>query len=594
MAFKPVSLTPEQRAAADCDDNVMLRACPGSGKTRVITTKLMASIDEVRGTPRKIACITYTNSAVHEIEERVSKSLMPDDDGYFDVSTIHSFCLANVFRPFCWRVPGYEHGFKMLTREMDDFEPLVNAACAEFNYLQPRHQDYEDFASLNIDVDGNAIGSALTSAVAARGAASFWRRCRERGFIDFCNLLFHSLWLLRTFPEIADGVAARYALILVDEFQDTTDVQVEILTEIAARRCSRFFLVGDSYQSIYGFAGARPELADVFAARVNARCDFSLSANFRSSKPVIADAEKLFLRSPPMNATGEARKYTEATQYLVVADPLHAITDYFLPALASLGIPIGEATVLAPSWNPLFPLSRQLRDRGISVVGPGARPYRRGRLFASLAEQLCGCIVDPRADSLSAIERSLFHLVREITGHPRIGIFSYSGRVTVMKLLEVATRLAAADQGALRWLDETSQAVGDVLADAELIARSQAPLLFTSVQEMKGDMRRNRVDATNYRLEDLGLFASPQRALKLSTLHFAKGREFEAVAMIKLHEGAIPFFTLRTPEEIEGAKRLFYVGVTRAKRLLMYITDTSDSRNRPSRFLGPDGVGLVH
>jgi DNA helicase-2/ATP-dependent DNA helicase PcrA len=588
-----MSLTREQRAAIDCDENILLRACPGSGKTRVITTKLMASIDDVRGTPRKIACITYTNSAVHEIEDRVAKTLMPDDDGYFDVSTIHSFCLANVFRPFCWRVPGYERGFKLLTREMDDFEPLVNAACAEFNYLQPRHQDYEDFSGLNIDVDGNAIGSALTSTIVARGAAGFWRRCRERGYIDFCNLLFYSLWLLRTYPEIADGVASRYALILIDEFQDTTDVQVEILTEIATRQSSRFFLVGDTYQSIYGFAGARPELADVFAARVNARCDFSLSGNFRSSEPIIADAERLFPRSPPMKAVGDARIFKEATQHFVVADPLHAITDYFLPTIESLGIPLGEATVLAPSWNPLFPLSRQLRDMGVSVVGPGARPYRRGRLFAGLAEQLCGYIVDPRPDSLGAIERGLFHLVQDVTGHPRFGIFSYAGRVVVMKILEAATRLAAVDQGALRWLDETSEAVGHVLADADLIAPSHIPLLFTSVQEMKGDMRRNRVDATNYTLADLGLFASPQRALKLSTLHFAKGREFDAVAMIKLHEGAIPFFLATTAEDFEAARRLFYVGVTRARRLLMYITDTSDSRNRPTRFLGPDGVGLV-
>ena len=68
-----MKLTAEQKLAADCLDNVLLRACPGSGKTRVITSKLMSSIDDVRGTPRKIACITYTNSAVHEIEDRVQK-----------------------------------------------------------------------------------------------------------------------------------------------------------------------------------------------------------------------------------------------------------------------------------------------------------------------------------------------------------------------------------------------------------------------------------------------------------------------------------------------------------------------------------------
>ena len=127
-----------------------------------------------------------------------------------------------------------------------------------------------------------------------------------------------------------------------------------------------------------------------------------------------------------MRSVGKAQIYRETPQYHVVSDPFHAITDHFLPALTGLGIPLGEATVLAPSWFPLFPLSRQLREYGVSVVGPGARPYRRGRLFASLAEQLCGCIVDPGPDSLSTIERSLFHMIQETTGRSCFSIFTYA------------------------------------------------------------------------------------------------------------------------------------------------------------------------
>ena len=73
--------------------------------------------------------------------------------------------------------------------------------------------------------------------------------------------------------------------------------------------------------------------------------------------------------------------------------------------------------MLAPSWNAIFPIARALRHLGVSVVGPGARPYRRGRLFAGLAEQLCGYIVERRPDSHPGIERSLFFLVQELTGH---------------------------------------------------------------------------------------------------------------------------------------------------------------------------------
>jgi DNA helicase-2/ATP-dependent DNA helicase PcrA len=111
-----------------------------------------------------------------------------------------------------------------------------------------------------------------------------------------------------------------------------------------------------------------------------------------------------------------------------------------------------------------------------------------------------------------------------------------------------------------------------------------------SVEEMKADMRRNRVDLANLTIDDLGIYASPDAALKLSTLHNAKGREYEAVAMIDLHEGKIPFYQCRSEEEFEEAKRLFYVGITRARRFLLYITDSSNPRNQPSRFLQEEGV----
>src|SRR5260221_12093553 len=100
-----------------------------------------------------------------------------------------------------------------------------------------------------------------------------------------------------------------------------------------------------------------------------------------------------------------------------------------------------------------------------------------------------------------------------------------------------------------------------------------------SVEEMKADMRNNRVDLANLAISDLGIYASPDAALKLSTLHNAKGREYQAVAMIDLHEGRIPFYQAQTLEEIEEAKRLFYVDITRPRQFLLYVTDDS---NRPT------------
>jgi DNA helicase-2/ATP-dependent DNA helicase PcrA len=130
------------------------------------------------------------------------------------------------------------------------------------------------------------------------------------------------------------------------------------------------------------------------------------------------------------------------------------------------------------------------------------------------------------------------------------------------------------------------------LVEEGYLGRAEQDLFRMSVEEMKVNMRKNNVDLANLRIEDLGIYARPEAALKLSTLHNAKGREYQAVAIVDLHEGRIPFYRAQTAEKLEEAKRLFYVGVTRAKRYLLYVTDSSHPRNEPSRFLRSGGVGI--
>lgn len=568
----------------------MLTACPGSGKTRVITSKLARVLEQVRDTPRSIACITYTNAAVYEIEARLRHHIQPGDETRYEICTIHSFCLNNVFRPFGHLIRGYKKGFKVLTPESREFEQHVTAVCAQHGRYDLAYKDFEEFAQLRIDKTGQPVGpsldrGALTSAI----ALAYWKRIREAGFVDFANIIYFSLVLLEKRPEILSYIASKFAWILVDEFQDTTDLQVDIFTAIAKAGHTRFFLVGDPCQSVYSFAGARPDLAGQFATRIHARTDHKLSGNFRSSKPIVAHANLLYSRTPPMTAVGQARKFNEIPQHHSGASAFDVITDEFLPLLEGLGIPIGDAAIVAPTWFSLFPIARKLREYGVSVVGPGARPYKRTRQFAQLAEQACGYLMEPRPDAILGIERTLFNTLLDVTGRAYFDIFSYEGRLTVFRLLGHAQRLHDTHMSATTWLEEAASAFSTQLLEDNYLAPAEQGIFAMSVEEMKADMRNNKVDLANLTIEDLGVYASPDAALKLSTIHNAKGREYEAVAMIDLHEGRIPFYQAQSAAEIEEAKRLFYVGLTRAKRILMYITDTSNWRNVPSRFLRANG-----
>jgi DNA helicase-2/ATP-dependent DNA helicase PcrA len=587
-------LTMEQKGAVRCEQDLMLTACPGSGKTRVIISKLSRAINEIRETPRAVACITYTNSAVQEIESRLRHHLQPGDDAYYDICTIHSFCLNHIFRPFCHLINGYKHGFKVLTAENAEFQRYVTAICAQQGRHNLTFKDFEDFTQLRVSPEGKPVGSGIErGALTPQVAAAYWKRIREAGFVDFANIIYYSLLLLRKRSEILSYVSAKFAWVLVDEFQDTTDLQVEILALIAGAKRTRFLLVGDPCQSIFRFAGSRPDLAQEFSERISARTDMQLSGNFRSSGPIVAHANLLYSRTPPMGAVGPAKIYTERPTWQRGTSALQVITDYFLPALDGLAIPLGEAAVLAPTWYSLFPLGRRLREYGVSIVGPGARPYRRNRQFAPLAEQVCGYLMEFRPDAIAGIERTLFNTLLDVTGRTYFDIFSYHGRVIVFRLLEQARQLHKMHMGGIAWLEAAAKAFSQVLVDEEYLSPEQRDVFAMSVEEMKADMRNNKVDLANLVIDDLGIYASPDAALKLATLHNAKGREYQAVAMIDLHEGRIPFYQAHTAEDLEEAKRLFYVGVTRAKRFLLYVTDNSDRRNSPSRFLrGATGVGV--
>lgn len=149
-----MNLTLEQRSAVECDQNVLLTACPGSGKTLTIIAKLVKEVERYRDTPRAVACITYTNTAVQEIEQRSASLLHSGDELNYVVSTIHAFCLNYMLRPFAWRLEGSVGMPRILSRDNPDFETIAQHAAAQVGFFNLRSTDYEAFEGLNIDTAG--------------------------------------------------------------------------------------------------------------------------------------------------------------------------------------------------------------------------------------------------------------------------------------------------------------------------------------------------------------------------------------------------------------------------------------------------------
>lgn len=581
-----ISLTDEQRLAVRHQGNATLNACPGSGKTRVILAKLLHLAEHVVETPRSIACITYTNTAVDEIEERLKRFGDQRLLSRCEIATIHAFCLEFVLRPYAWLVPEVPRNFSILTQQMGAFEQIVEVVEDELNRSIVR-TTFDDYGSLRIDTDGSPTGNGIEAGVVTEASARrYWEVCRNRGFLDFSTVLYYSLVILREFPFVGVGLASRFKWVLIDEFQDTTDVQLEILRQIEMHNRTGFFLVGDENQSIQSFAGARPDLAEAFTTDIEARRDLGLSGNFRSSQQIVDLAESCISRTPAMVAIGENASWADSPIHVHTATAIEAITDHFLPSLEEHQIPLGKAAILAPWWQHLIPIARRLRGFDVPVFGPGARPYKRSRLFAVLAEQLGACSEANHFLGVPGVERGVFHLISEATGASRYDVFSYDGRRTVIRLIYEARRLSELGHGGVQWLTDVAASSTDILIDDGWLPQHAHSLLTNSVADMVSDMERQNVDVANLEVSDLGLFANPDDAIKLLTLHRAKGREFEAVALVHMNEGQLPHFSASTVEEFDEGRRLFYVGLTRAKRHLMVASNDSRFNNPPSRYIG--------
>jgi DNA helicase II / ATP-dependent DNA helicase PcrA len=238
----------------------------------------------------------------------------------------------------------------------------------------------------------------------------------------------------------------------------------------------------------------------------------------------------------------------------------------------------------------LFNVGRRLRAHGVPVIGPGARPYKRTHIFAGLAEGLAAHMVAGTRLSFERLQLALLFTIRDLRGEMDWSVHSYTGRVL---LCEVLVQLRTAPRDCLRWLTIAAKVTADRLARGMKSSAAQVEILEASAAAMLADMQAQGVDPSTTTIEAIGMFAQPETALHLLTMHKAKGREFDAVAIIDLHDGRVPDFRATTEADIAEGRRLLYVAVTRARRVLMYFTDSSHRKNRPSRFLGRDGLGLV-
>jgi len=627
----------QREAVLSTDGPLLVLAGAGTGKTRVITYRA-AYLIEGGVPPGAILAVTFTNKAADVMKQRIAELLrsVGSDASDMWVSTFHSFCARLLRRES--RHLGLPRDFAIY--DDDDQTAAVKRALAQLNFsaedYPPRSVRSQISHAKNHGISPDEMAAKASQSGdrdrqdVAKVYAVYEEVLRRGAAVDFDDLLLLAVKVLREHPDVRAAWNNRFQYIMVDEFQDTNSAQEELVRLLAGSR-KNVCVVGDEDQSIYGWRGAQAGNLKRFTQDFPNAKIIRLEENYRSTQTILDAAaavvqnntERLGKNLRSTAGAGAPLKFYEATDSSAEAD-------YICGQIASI--------------------SREDSSAHVAVL------YRTGAQSRAFEEVLRRFGIRHRVvGGFSFYERAE---VRNALAYVRL-LFHPEDNIPLLRVLNVPPRgIGAATVAALESrAREMGKSLWDAIASGELAPGKKFPASLKTFYEMMEALREEcrelppstmieRVlDRTGYlgwveqqdnlehtsradnlrelsnamaeateqgqTLEDLLDHAAlvsdsdqfdESATVSLMTLHSAKGLEFDAVFLAGLEEGLLPHSrSFNTNAEIEEERRLFYVGMTRAKKSLVvsravYRRTYGEERLRaslPSRFLAEIPADLI-
>lgn len=579
-------LNSEQSAAVVEPSSLFLIACPGSGKTRTLTYKIAYELSR-RTDKRIIVAITYTHRAADEIQERI-EDLGVDTSGLW-IGTIHSFCLEWIIKPYGIYCPALAHGYRVI--DTHDRELLLESLCA--SYRGVTHWDCNYY----VTEDGYHLGcpdSRKHNAI-HEVLAMYFKELLENRQIDFEQILWHSHALMRDHANISILLSRVFSHILVDEYQDTKQIQYSLVTSIlrAGRGQTKTFIVGDPNQAIYGSLGGYAMSVEDFRARASIPIkELALSRNYRSSDRIISYFSNYSVHATSINGVGKHAKLPSLVTYN--QDVAHTDVHDELVRLIQVSLADGNLPenicVLAPWWILLASTTRKLvamlPDQQFD--GPGLVPFSNDfDNFWFKASKILLTESSPRL--LVRRMRWANDVIKDLSD---FGVDTT--RLTSRMLLRECNALAIDETDGLRYLD---LAFTDLLERLNISQGSFPPLsshreAFFSSSAAR--IEKLQKDGASY-INQVSFFKKVFRersGITVSTIHGVKGAEFDVVIAFGLLEGMVPHFN-----EADGhvvASKLLYVLGSRARKNLHLISESGRPRGRYGVYSPTQSLAACH
>ena len=594
----------QQEAVLHQEGPLLIIAGAGSGKTRVLTSRVARLIAE-GVSPYEILAITFTNKAAEEMKERITAATGAGQTAGLWVSTFHSMC-NRILRQEITRL-GYTARYNIY--DSADQEGLMKKVLKELNI------DDKQLSPKGLLYAISNLKNALVSPEAAARKATVWQeektaaiyayyqeKLKSQDALDFDDLLYLTYRLFKEHPEVLKGYQKRFRYLFVDEYQDTNYVQY-LLTRMLAEGYGNICVVGDPDQSIYGWRGADMSNILNFEKDYPGARVIYLEQNYRSTEQILSAANAVIRNNQdrrPKNLWTQKKDGDLITCYEAETENEEAV--YLareIETLRSRSYSYGDMAVLYRTNSQSRIIEKNLARYGIPYKLYGGLSFYRRKEIKDILGYL-QFLNNPR--DLLAFERIINTPKRGIGGTTLGKLLQYAREwnmtpeeamskaeeflppASARKIQGFATLLQglrSMEQGTLTELVDAVISRSGYLKELETERTDEARDRIANVKELLSETAEfDQFDEEKTLESFLGNIAlySETDALgdgdkvTLITLHMAKGLEYKVVFLAGMEEGIFPHYrALGEPREMEEERRLCYVGITRGKEKV-YLT----------------------
>jgi len=622
----------QREAAKTIDGPLLILAGAGSGKTRTITYRMAHMVLNLGINPGKILALSFTNKATKEMKERMFELIGTSS---ITLSTFHSLGVSILKKEI--EKLGLSKNFTIFSTA--DSIGIIRSVLKSFkaekkfdqkrilskiSFLKNKGIGAEEFSTSEYFDFEDAYDDAVEFVY-----REYQQKLRFYNCIDFDDILFLTLRLFENNPELAKKYSKIFSYIMIDEYQDTNSLQFQIVNHLTSTH-SNICVVGDDDQSIYGFRGA--EISNIlnFHKTYSNTKVIKLEENYRSTTPILNLANKVILQNKKRKEKSLwTKKESDIKPILwAMGNPDHEaeIIGEEIKAYQNQGGKLSDVAILFRSKNLAPPIEDQLRIQGIAYQFVGGQKFYEKKEVKDLMAYLQ--VIQNPYDEIS---------LRRILNVPARGI----GMVTLTKFLEKAKESNAPLYRSMesfpglepkkeRSIKNFVELIKNAKRDFKIMPLPQAIECLVknlSYEDYIKDQYKENPNQAERRVGDVQGFIDSARRFKdskakeislksyleqlllqdsqdnndektdddqltIMTLHSSKGLEFEVVYLVGAEEEILPHKkTIREDGEIEEERRLFYVGITRAKEKLFLtyckertIYGRKNNRNK-SRFL---------